>query len=42
MLARQIPNSEFVVVPEAGHSFYWERPDIFNSAVLDFIGRYSK
>ncbi|HLQ91919.1 MAG TPA: alpha/beta hydrolase [Xanthobacteraceae bacterium] len=42
MLARHIPNSELVVVPEAGHSIYWERPDLFNSAVLDFIGRHSK
>ena len=41
MLARHIRNSEFVVVPEAGHSIYWERPDIFNSAVLDFIDRHS-
>jgi pimeloyl-ACP methyl ester carboxylesterase len=42
MLARHIPNSEFVVVPEVGHSIYWERPDIFNSVVLEFIGRHSK
>lgn len=42
MIARRIPNSELVIVPEAGHSIYWERPDIFNSAVLDFIGRHAK
>src|SRR5262245_46203361 len=42
MLARRIPNSELVIVPEAGHSIYWERPDVFNSTVLDFIGRHSK
>jgi pimeloyl-ACP methyl ester carboxylesterase len=42
MLARHIPNSEFVVVPEVGHSIYWERPDVFNSVVLEFIGRHSK
>jgi pimeloyl-ACP methyl ester carboxylesterase len=41
MLARHIPNSELVAVPEAGHSVYWERPDVFNGAVLDFIGRHS-
>jgi pimeloyl-ACP methyl ester carboxylesterase len=27
---------------EAGHSTYWEQPDIFNRAVLDFIGGQSK
>jgi len=41
MLARHIPNSELVIVPEAGHSIYWERPDVFNSTVLDFIGRHT-
>ena len=42
MLARHIPNGELAIVPEAGHSIYWERPDIFNSTVLDFIGRHAK
>ena len=41
-VAAQIPSAELVTVPEAGHSSYWERPDIFNRAVLDFIGRHSK
>jgi pimeloyl-ACP methyl ester carboxylesterase len=41
-VAAQIPSAELVTVPEAGHSTYWERPDIFNRAVLDFIGRHSK
>jgi pimeloyl-ACP methyl ester carboxylesterase len=42
MVAAQIPGSELVTVPEGGHSTYWERPDIFNRAVLDFVGRHSK
>jgi pimeloyl-ACP methyl ester carboxylesterase len=41
-VAAQIPSAEIVTVPEAGHSSYWERPDIFNRAVLDFVGRHSK
>jgi pimeloyl-ACP methyl ester carboxylesterase len=41
-VAAQIPSAELVTVPEGGHSTYWERPDIFNRAVLDFIGRHSK
>lgn len=40
MVARHIPSSEIVIVSEAGHSLYWERPDVFNAAVLDFIGRH--
>jgi pimeloyl-ACP methyl ester carboxylesterase len=42
MVAAQIPNSEVVIVPETGHAIYWERPDIFNQVVLDFIGKHSK
>jgi pimeloyl-ACP methyl ester carboxylesterase len=38
--AEHIANSEFVAVPEAGHSVFWERPDIFNRLVLDFIRRH--
>ena len=41
-VAAQIPSAELVTVPEGGHSTYWERPDIFNRAVLDFVGRHSK
>jgi pimeloyl-ACP methyl ester carboxylesterase len=41
LVAAQIPNSEIVIVPEAGHALYWERPDVFNQAVLDFIARHT-
>jgi pimeloyl-ACP methyl ester carboxylesterase len=27
-------------VPEAGHSLYWERPDIFNAALLEFFAAH--
>ncbi|HEX3486185.1 MAG TPA: alpha/beta fold hydrolase [Micropepsaceae bacterium] len=37
--AAHIPGAELVIVPEAGHSLYWEQPDIFNRAVLDFLGK---
>ena len=33
MVAAQIPNSEVVIVREAGHSSYWEQPEEFNRAV---------
>jgi len=42
MIAAEIPNSEIAVASEAGHSVYWEQPDVFNRAVLEFVGRHSK
>jgi pimeloyl-ACP methyl ester carboxylesterase len=40
LFAARIGNSEFLVVPEAGHSTYWEQPEVFNRAVLSFIGKH--
>lgn len=40
MLAGHIRDVELVIVPETGHSPYWERPQLFNDAVLSFIGRH--
>jgi pimeloyl-ACP methyl ester carboxylesterase len=40
LVAAQIPGSEMVIVPDTGHAIYWERPDVFNRAVLDFVGRH--
>jgi pimeloyl-ACP methyl ester carboxylesterase len=37
MCHRLVPGSQFRVVPESGHSAYWEKPTIFNEAVLDFL-----
>lgn len=42
MIARHVPNNEVVIVPECGHSPYWERPEFFNRIVLGFIGQTSK
>jgi pimeloyl-ACP methyl ester carboxylesterase len=42
MIARHVPNNELVVVAETGHSPYWERPQFFNGAVLEFIGRHPR
>jgi len=42
MIAAKIPGSQLVVASEAGHSVYWEEPDLFNRAVLDFIGKHAK
>jgi pimeloyl-ACP methyl ester carboxylesterase len=39
MFAARVKGSKAVVIPEAGHSAYWEQPEIFNRTVLEFIGR---
>jgi pimeloyl-ACP methyl ester carboxylesterase len=40
LFVERIKGAESIVVPEAGHSTYWEQPDAFNSAVLAFIRRH--
>jgi len=42
MLAAEIPNSEIAYMSESGHSSYWEQPDMFNRAVLDFVSKHGK
>ena len=42
MVAAELPNGSLMIVPESGHSSYWEQPQIFNAAVLDYVGKYSK
>ena len=42
MIARHVPHNEVVIVPECGHSPYWETPEFFNRTVLDFIRRHAK
>ncbi|MCA9943881.1 MAG: alpha/beta fold hydrolase [Ardenticatenaceae bacterium] len=37
LMHKAIPNSELVVIPEAGHLPNLEQPDIFNDAVIDFL-----
>ena len=40
MVEALVPDSEVVIVPDSGHAIYWERPDLFNRTILDFIGRH--
>jgi pimeloyl-ACP methyl ester carboxylesterase len=40
LFAARIKRAEQLVVPEAGHSTYWEQPDAFNRAVLNFIRKH--
>ncbi len=36
-LHKQIPGSKLVSVPEAGHSIYFQHPDLFNSELSAFL-----
>ncbi len=38
--AERIRGAELLVIPGAGHSAYWEKPDVFNDAVLKFLRRH--
>jgi pimeloyl-ACP methyl ester carboxylesterase len=40
VFAARITGSESVVVTEAGHSAFWEQPEIFNRTLLAFIGKH--
>lgn len=40
-LAERIPATETVLFEESGHSPFWEQPEKFNAAVIDFVGKLS-
>ncbi len=40
LFAARIKGSETLIIPEAGHSAYWEQPEVFNRAVLKFLGKH--
>jgi pimeloyl-ACP methyl ester carboxylesterase len=40
LFAARIHDAKSVVIPEAGHSSYWEQPEVFNRAVLEFIRKH--
>lgn len=40
MFSSRIKGSESLIIPEAGHSSYWEKPDVFNRTVLDFMRKH--
>jgi len=37
LFARRIPKARSLVIERCGHSAYWEQPELFNRAVLDFL-----
>jgi pimeloyl-ACP methyl ester carboxylesterase len=40
--ASRIKGARFTIIPDAGHSIAWERPDLFNEMVLDFLAKAAK
>ena len=40
LFAAHVKNSESVVLPNVGHSGYWEQPEAFNKAVLEFVRKH--
>jgi len=39
-IATTIPDAELLVLPNTGHYAVYEFPEVWNNAVLDFLGRY--
>ena len=39
--ALEIPNSQTLIIHEAGHAVQWEQPELFNQAVLEFLKKHS-
>jgi pimeloyl-ACP methyl ester carboxylesterase len=37
LFAKRFARCESIVLPECGHSAYWEQPEMFNRAVLEFL-----
>ncbi|MGD9841286.1 MAG: alpha/beta fold hydrolase [Steroidobacteraceae bacterium] len=40
VLSSRLKRVESAVIPESGHSSYWENPGVFNRTVLAFISKY--
>jgi pimeloyl-ACP methyl ester carboxylesterase len=40
MFLAHMGSAESTIIPETGHSSYWENPDLFNEAVLAFVGKH--
>lgn len=39
-VSTRLRGSTVLIVPECGHSAYWEQPELFNRAVLEFIRKH--
>ena len=41
LIAAQIPQAEYAIIPRAGHSVMWEQAQTFNSLVLGFLSKHA-
>ena len=40
MFLERMSNAEWAIIPETGHSSYWENPELFNATVLAFLAKH--
>jgi pimeloyl-ACP methyl ester carboxylesterase len=40
MFKTHMEKAEYAIIPESGHSSYWENPVVFNTRVLEFINKH--
>ncbi|MEX2599956.1 MAG: alpha/beta hydrolase [Dehalococcoidia bacterium] len=40
LMASSIPNCQFAVIPETGHSAHWENPEVWNRITLNFLNAH--
>jgi pimeloyl-ACP methyl ester carboxylesterase len=40
LLSARVKGSELSVIPDAGHSAYWEQPEVFNRTVIGFLKKH--
>ena len=40
IIAREIPQAEYAILPRAGHALMWEQVQTFNSLVLGFLSKH--
>lgn len=40
LFVERIDHAEYFIIPETGHSSFWENPEVFNQRVLEFIAQH--
>jgi 3-oxoadipate enol-lactonase len=42
IMVAEIPNTEYAIIPHAGHAAMWEQAGVFNSLVLGFLAKHGR
>jgi pimeloyl-ACP methyl ester carboxylesterase len=42
IMAAEIPDAEYAIIPRAGHAAMWEQAGVFNSLVLGFLAKHGR